>query len=134
MKVEAFHEFYRTIELVHKKRPYDNACDDAEQLISLFDSTNEPEYKSILIPTPIIVEQLPVIANNNNDNENAAGKSPKEDENFEEILPSIKKTAVKGVVKSLKKRKTSRSNSQKTSQKKYKGKQPKTARNIKQIV
>lgn len=67
--MESFHEFSRTIELIHKRRSYNDET-GAVQLnpLSNFGSDNEPEYKSILIPLPIVVEQLPEIAENSNYN------------------------------------------------------------------
>lgn len=128
MKVESFHEFYRTIELIHKRRSY-NEHETNEQLNPLFDcdSYDEPEYKTILIPTPIvIVERLPEILENNNDEIITAENIPQDLDAFQ--------TPKKRDAKGPKSRKISRSKSPKSTEKKRTKKSPKTIRTIEKFV
>lgn len=107
-KVELFHEFYRTTEFIHKKR-----TDDVEQSNPLYDCDrdDEPEYKTILIPMPIVVvERLPDIVENGNNEISTAENVPQEDE----CAPKRSTPSEKARTK---KRKKSQSKSSKTEQK-----------------
>lgn len=129
MKVESFVEFYRAIEFIHKRRT-SNDTDDAGQSNPLFDcdTNNEPEYKTILIPTPIVVvERLPEIVENDNNGISAAENNSEEDANPPERSSPVEK-------KSPKKPKTSRSKSLKSKQKTPIRNSTKIIRTIKEVV
>lgn len=132
MNVESFHEFYRTTELIHKKRSY-NDTDDAEQLNPLYecDANDEPEYKTILIPTPIVVvERLPEIFEDINNDEIATAENILQED---ACLPK-RSSSTKSDRSCSKKRKKSRSKSLKRSSKIVEKKSSKIIRTIDKIV
>lgn len=135
--MESFHEFYSTTEYIHKRRPCNNNDnDDAnDQSNPLFDcdANDEPEYKTILIPMPIVVvERLPEIFENNNNEITAAEDNPPDDANKEKRSTSIKKRSKKDVEMGSKRKKTSKSKSVKKLPKK--GRPLITIPNIEKIV
>lgn len=129
--------------MIHKKRPFndDDDINDAEQFNPLFDcnANDEPEYKTILIPTPIVVvEQLPIIFENKNDEITAADDNIPQDDACEQEESSpiheTKKISKKCRARGLKGGKKSKLKSAKSSERNHTKKAAKTVRRRRKIV
>lgn len=122
--------------MIHKRRPY-NVDEDVGQPNPLFDcdAIDKPEYKTILIPTPIVVvERLPEIFGNNINNATADEDTVHNAENEEKRSTPIAEKSNKDAKSGSKRKKTSKLKAVKKFQVIRRNRTPKAIPSIEKIV